>query len=55
MPYLLDTNILVEFLLDQEKADDVELFFKKIPPQNCFISIFSLFSIGIILFRHKKT
>jgi len=26
---LLDTNILLEFLLDQEKADDVEHFSKR--------------------------
>lgn len=30
--YLLDTNILLEFLLDQENADDVEKMLESVPP-----------------------
>ncbi|MDN5319814.1 MAG: hypothetical protein PWP49_234 [Thermococcaceae archaeon] len=28
--YLIDTNIFLEVLLDQEKADDVERFLKEV-------------------------
>lgn len=51
--YLLDTSILVELLLDQEKADEVERIFKIISPTNLYITEFTLYSVGIILFRHK--
>lgn len=29
--YLLDTNILLEFLLNQKKADEVERLLREIP------------------------
>lgn len=51
--YLIDTNIFLEILLNQEKKELCKLFlddkFGKIA-----ISDFSLHSIGVILFRHKK-
>lgn len=51
--YLLDTNIWLEVLLDQEKSGEVQSFFARIN-DTFYISDFSLFSIGIILFRLKK-
>jgi len=51
--YLFDTNIFLEILLSQEKSADC----KKALTDNIdciFISDFSLHSIGVILFRHKK-
>lgn len=51
--YLFDTNIFLEILLLQERADDC----KKVLADNTgriFISDFSLHSIGVILFRKKK-
>lgn len=51
--YLFDTNIFLEILLSQEKSSDC----KKSLTDNIdciFISDFSLHSIGVILFRHKK-
>ena len=49
--YLVDTNILLEGLLEQEKAQTVRSFFQTIDPGQIFITDLSLHSIGIILFR----
>jgi predicted nucleic acid-binding protein len=46
--YLLDTNILLEFLLDQENANDVEKMLQSVPPVNLYISEFSLYSIACV-------
>ncbi|MCD6489888.1 MAG: PIN domain-containing protein [Thermodesulfobacterium sp.] len=51
--YLLDTNIFLEFLLDQNKADDVEKLLRTVPKERLYISEISLYSVGIILFRRK--
>ena len=51
--YLLDTNILLEFLLDQENANDVEKMLQSVPPVNLYISEFSLYSIGVIMLWRK--
>ena|SRR5436853_1122727 len=52
--YLLDTNILLELLLNQKKAGDVERLLLNIPARNLYLTEFSLYSIGIILIRQKK-
>jgi uncharacterized protein len=51
--YLLDTNTLLEFLLDQEKADDVERVLRDAAPGTLYLTEFSLDSIGIVLLRRK--
>jgi len=51
--YLLDSNIFLELLLDQDKADEVERLLRSLPRDAIHISDFSLYSIGIVLFRHK--
>jgi predicted nucleic acid-binding protein len=51
--YLLDTNILLELLLDRPKADDVDHLFNTVPTEKIFISEFSLYSIGIFLHNRK--
>jgi len=53
--YLLDTNILLEFLLNQERADDVEMFLRGTPQEKLYLSEFSLYSLGIILLRRKMS
>ena len=53
MPYQLDTNILLEFLLDQEKADDVERFLGVVPHESLFVTEFSVHSVGVLLLRRK--
>ena len=49
--YLLDTNILLELLLNQKKADEVEQLLLETPPEMLCISEFSLDSIGVALVR----
>jgi predicted nucleic acid-binding protein len=53
VPYQLDTNILLEFLLDQEKADDVERFLEVVPHETLYVTEFSVHSIGVLLLRRK--
>jgi len=52
--YLVDTNIFLELLLEQEKANEAEDFLRKVPTEHLHVSDFSLYSIGIILFKLKK-
>jgi hypothetical protein len=51
--YLLDSNIFLELLLDQNKADEVEQLLRTKPREKFYISEFSLYSVGIVLFRRK--
>jgi len=53
--YLLDINILLELLLNQKKSSDVERLLLDIPAQSLYLTEFSLYSIGIILLRQKKS
>lgn len=52
--YLTDTNIFLEGLLEQEKAESVRSFFQAVDLDTIFITDFSLHSIGIVLFRLGK-
>lgn len=52
--YLIDTNVWLEYLLDQEKASEVEDFFRKTDDKSLHISDFSLYSIGIITQKYNK-
>ncbi len=52
--YLLDSNIILELLLDQQRADEVETFLASAPTEQLFLSDFSLHSLGVILFRQRK-
>ena len=47
---LVDTNIFLEILLNQEKRKDCQIFLDR-HSNELAISTFSLYSIGIILFR----
>ena len=51
--YLVDTNVILEILLDQAKKKDCRTFLNSNVHQ-CCISDFSLHSIGVILFRYNK-
>ena len=53
--YLLDTNILLELLLEQEHSSDVERLFAGIPAERFSITDFTLYSMGIILFRRRRS
>jgi len=51
--YLIDTNIFLEILLGQEKKEICKSFLND-NHESLSISDFSLHSIGVILFKHKK-
>ncbi len=50
--YLLDTNIFLEILLAQQKATACKEFLIK-NSTSCHLSDFTLYSIGIAMFRNK--
>jgi uncharacterized protein len=52
--YLIDTNVWLEVLLGQKKAPEADAFLKSMDPTQLAITDFSLYSIGIILFRLKQ-
>ncbi|CAN5682280.1 type II toxin-antitoxin system VapC family toxin [soil metagenome] len=51
LTYLLDTNIWLERLLDQDRADEVKRLLDAVPSGRLIITDFSFHSIGVILFR----
>lgn len=53
MKYLVDTNILLEILLSQARSQESADFLNTVPPQEVVVSDFTLYSIGIRLFRHQ--
>ncbi len=52
--FLIDTNVWLELLLEREKAGDVRRFLQEKDASELFITEFSLYSIGVILFRLKN-
>lgn len=52
--FLFDTNVFLEILLGQEKMELCQQFLNE-KKGNIYISDFSLHSIGVILFRYKKS
>ncbi|MBI2359860.1 MAG: type II toxin-antitoxin system VapC family toxin [Deltaproteobacteria bacterium] len=53
MRLLIDTNIFLEIILQQEKADDAAALLRKAGEHEFFISDYSLHSIGLLLFRRR--
>ncbi len=54
MRLLLDTNVFLEILLEQEKAEEALEFLKNRAEHEFYISDFTIHSIGIILFyKHR--
>jgi len=53
MRLLLDTNIFLEVILAQEKANEAKEILANSNKHECFISDYSLHSIGLLLFRKK--
>jgi uncharacterized protein len=52
MTYLLDSNVWLELLFEQERAEDVRRFLETEPMAQIAISEFSVYSIGIALARN---
>ena len=51
LTYLLDTNVWLERLLDQDRADEVRQLLETVPSDRLLITDFSFHSIGLILLR----
>ena len=54
MRLLIDTNIFLEVLLEQDKAEEAQQLLSKTEEHEFFISDFSLHSIGLLLFRRHQ-
>ncbi len=54
MKLLLDTNIFLEIILDQEKAEEAKRLLLQAGKYDFFMSDYSLHSIGLLLFRKNK-
>lgn len=52
--FLLDTNIFLEILMEQERAEAAKDLFTRISPSRLFITDFSLHSLGVLLFRRNQ-
>jgi predicted nucleic acid-binding protein len=52
--YLVDTNVWLERLLEQERAEEVRQFLARTPSEQLCITDFSFHSIGVILTRLQK-
>jgi len=53
MKILLDTSAMVEFLLDQPRADEVERLLQQTSLEELCLTVFALDSIGVLFMRHK--
>ena len=54
MRLLIDTNILLEIILEQEKADEARSLLVGTDEHAFYISDFGLHSIGLLLVRRKQ-
>jgi predicted nucleic acid-binding protein len=51
---LIDTNIVLEVILEQDKSDEVRTLLSKTEEHEFFITDYALHSIGLLLFRRKQ-
>jgi len=51
---LIDTNIFLEVILEQARAEEAQTFLGRNEEHEFFLSDFSLHSVGILLFRRKR-
>ena len=54
MRVLIDTSILLEVILEQEKANEARDLLSKTEEHDFFLTVFSVHSIGILLFRRTQ-
>ncbi|MBN1254883.1 MAG: type II toxin-antitoxin system VapC family toxin [Deltaproteobacteria bacterium] len=53
MKLLIDTNIVLEVILEQDKSEEVRTLLSKPEEHEFFITDYALHSIGLLLFRRK--
>jgi hypothetical protein len=51
MKLLVDTNVVLEIILNQDKASEARDLLKSTDKDEFFLSDYSLHSIGVLLFR----
>ena len=51
MRFLLDTNIVLEVILEQANSAEVRALLSRIDEHEFFVSDYSLHSVGVLLFR----
>ena len=51
---LIDSSVLLEFLLDQERADEVARFFERTPQAALYVTDFAFHSVALILVSRKR-
>jgi predicted nucleic acid-binding protein len=49
--YLVDTNVWLERLLDQTKADEVGHFLDRISPERLYVTDFAFHSICVVMVK----
>ena len=54
MRLLIDTNIVLEVMLEQARAEEARALLTRTGEHELFISDYSLHSIGLLLFRRKQ-
>ena len=54
MKLLIDTNIVLEVILEQDKSEEVQTLLSKTEEHEFFITDYALHSIGLLLFRRKQ-
>lgn len=54
MRLLVDTNIFLEILLEQDRAEEAKDLLRKVDQRDFFISDFALHSVGLLLLRQRK-
>ncbi len=52
--YLVDSNIWLEWLLGQDRANEAEMFLRETSPNSLFITDFAFHSIAVILSRQNR-
>jgi predicted nucleic acid-binding protein len=51
---LIDSSVLLEFLLNQERADEVAQFFERTPRAAFYVTDFAFHSVALILVSRKR-
>ncbi|MDI6804285.1 MAG: PIN domain-containing protein [Bacteroidota bacterium] len=54
MKFLVDTNVILEVILAQEKSEEAKSFLTNVQGNQLFITDFSLHSIGLLLFQRNQ-
>ncbi len=54
MRLLVDTNVFLEVILQQQRSDEAKAFLRTFRSNDFFVGDFTVYSVGIALFRSKR-